>query len=298
MVEGKAEIWKTWTPFPFVKGSTLGKVKTLDRYVEGGKGGKRFVKGRILKQRHNRNGYLQVVFNPDGHQINRSVHRIIAECFLSNPNNLPQVNHKNCVRDDNRVVNLEWCSASYNARYREKYGESIAEQLSRPVYAINLGTVEVLKFKSRSEAGRELGIVHQNISAVITGKLKQAGNFWFTEDDSVWVIKDNKDKLSKIVAGKKPNYSVFAVNLVTQEVRLFPSQSEAGRTIGAEQSTITKVVNGKRNKTKNYWFTNADNEAANNAKIKLPKLLGDRFEYLKAGDTSKETADFIANCIV
>jgi len=296
MVEGKTEVWKTWPPFPFVKGSTLGKVKTLDRYVEGGKGGKRFVKGRILKQRHNRNGYLQVVFNPDGHQINRSVHRIIAECFLSNPNNLPQVNHKNCVRDDNRVVNLEWCSASYNARYREKYGESIAEQLSRPVYAINLGTVEVLKFKSRSEAGRELGICQGNISAVITGKLKQAGNFWFTEDDSVWVIKDNKDKLRKIVAGKKPNHSVFAVSLTTRKVYLFSTRSGAGRFVGSDQSTIAKVIKGRRNKAKNYWFTSVDGNAVSNAKIRLYKILGDEIKDLKAGNTGKEVADFITGC--
>lgn len=298
MIEDETEIWKKWQPFPFIEGSTFGRLRTLDRYVADGKGGKRFVEGRILKQHHNRNGYLQVVFNPDGHQINRNVHRIIAECFLPNPNNLPQVNHKNCVRDDNRLTNLEWCSVSYNSYYREAYGTPAKEWMNRPLYAISLKTLEVLKFPSRKEAGRKLGIFPSSIGPVVYGKTKQAGGFWFTEDSGVWAIKNDKDKLRKIVAGKKPNYSVFAVNLVTQEVRLFPSQSEAGRTIGAEQSTITKVVNGKRNKTKNYWFTNADNEAANNAKIKLPKLLGDRFEYLKAGDTSKETADFIANCIV
>lgn len=108
------------------------------------------------------------------------MHRIIAECFLQNPDNLPQVNHKNCVRDDNRIINLEWCSASYNCQYREKHGVSQTEAQGKPVFAINLKTLKISWFQSRGEASRTLEVGAGNISGVIQGRLGHTGNYWFT----------------------------------------------------------------------------------------------------------------------
>ena len=72
---------------------------------------------KILKPRANKGGYLYVNFKISGKNTNFAIHRLVAKAFLPNPNNLPEVNHKNSDTTDNRVENLEWCDTSYNSNY-------------------------------------------------------------------------------------------------------------------------------------------------------------------------------------
>ena len=193
-MENKAEIWKALPGGPGVEVSTLGRVRTLDKMVWNGKG-TWLMKGRILKQRYNHKGYMRVGITIDGKRAMKSVHRLVAQTFIQNPNNLPQVNHENCVRDDNRVGNLEWCDNSYNQKYREKYGEA----QGHPVFAINLTTLEVSQFKSQAEASRKLGVDPSSIGTMLKGKLKQTGGFWFVNDDghAVDVVKSKLHDIGK-----------------------------------------------------------------------------------------------------
>lgn len=62
-------------------------------------------------------GYLSVKLHYRNKRKCVNVHRLVAEAFIPNPDNLPQVNHKNEIKTDNRVENLEWCTAKYNANY-------------------------------------------------------------------------------------------------------------------------------------------------------------------------------------
>jgi len=119
----------------------------------------------------------------NGKTVTKKVHRLVAETFISNPDNLTEVNHKDCNRANNNVENLEWCTRSYNRQYREKYGVSQTEALGNPVFAINLETLEVSHFRSQSEASRELGVFKQNVNNVIKGIIKQTGGYLFVNDD-------------------------------------------------------------------------------------------------------------------
>ena len=197
-MSSQVELWKKHPDYAGIEVSTFGNVRTLDRLVSSEKY-TRFTKGRVLKQSNDKDGYLQVRILIDGKWTTKKVHRLTAQTFIKNTDNLPQVNHKNCVRDDNRVSNLEWCTASYNSRYREKHGVSQMEALGKPVFAINLTTLEVSRFRSQSEASGSLGVFVSNINAVINGKYKQTHGYLFINDDghAVDVVKSNLHNIGK-----------------------------------------------------------------------------------------------------
>lgn len=185
------EVWKTYPEYPFIQGSNLCRVRTIDRYVTCKNGRKRFVKGQVLTQYDNDHRYMQVNFKVNGKQVHRGVHRIIAACFLPNPLGLPEVNHIDCNRTNNHFNNLEFCTHEYNMKYREKYGTSAAEACGRSVIAVNFETHEVLRFGSQHEAARQLGAKTGNINRVIKGNRKQTHGYWFTyaDDNAVEAVR-------------------------------------------------------------------------------------------------------------
>lgn len=269
-MENETEIWKSHHEYAGIEVSTLGRVRTLDRVVSSEKR-TQFFKGRILKPSSEKGGYLKVGVKVDGKWTQKKVHRLVAQTFIPNPENLPEVNHKDCNRKNNNVENLEWCTHSYNRQYREKYGVSQTEALGHPVFAINLATLGVSHFRSQAEAGRVLGVFNQSISNVIKGKIKQAGGYWFKEDDNNGIEADN-DKLKGIVDGMPFIGGVFAVNLITSEVSRFKSQREAGRMFGVSQGNINKVIKGMLKQTGGYWFVNDDKNADDAISRKLQEI--------------------------
>ena len=182
MIKSESEIWRSLPGIPGVEVSTLGNVRTLDRVVSS-ESMTRFTKGRVLKQYDSGRGYLNVSIPIDGKFATKRVHRLVAQTFIPNPDNFLEVNHKNCIRDDNRVGNLEWCSHSYNQKYRAKYGVPYTGAPGIPLCAVNLKTLEVSRFSSQHEASRALGANQSSINAVIKGKLNKTHGFWFTNAD-------------------------------------------------------------------------------------------------------------------
>ena len=117
------EIWKDIEGYEgLYQVSNKGRVKSL--------GNNKTRREKILQPSENHKGYLRISLYKNGKQKKFLVHRLVAEAFLPNPNNLPQVNHKIDDfehRSDNRVENLEWCTAEYNNNYgthNEKLSES------------------------------------------------------------------------------------------------------------------------------------------------------------------------------
>ena len=198
-----------------------------------------------------------ISFGSRGRQIHLLVHRIISTCFLPNPNNYPQVNHKDNNPKNNAVSNLEWCTSQYNVAYRERYGTSAAEAVGRPVFAVELKTGKVLKFETQHEASRQLGVHVESINRIVKGKLNQTGGYWFTEDES----EITEERIREIKAKMVLLYGVIAIDLDSLKALWFESQSETSRQLGVSVGYINNVIKGLYNKAKGFWFCCADENA-------------------------------------
>ena len=110
------EIWRKLKDNGFYEISNFGRFRSLDRYVKNGNG-VRIAKGKIIKPTLTRNGYLEYSYQVDGKRKVILAHRLVAMYFIENPNNLPQINHKDENSKNNNVKNLEWCTQKYNNNY-------------------------------------------------------------------------------------------------------------------------------------------------------------------------------------
>ena len=116
---------------------------------------------RFLTNGKGNNGYYSTTLTKNGEKKRFLIHRLVAEAYLPNLNNLPQVNHKDENKEHNYISNLEWCDAKYNSSYGTK-GERSARKNGKAVYCIELNRM----FESIQQAGRELGISASHISEV------------------------------------------------------------------------------------------------------------------------------------
>lgn len=134
--------------------------------------------GRIIKTRSTNTGYKLIDLHNNCNVSTKYLHRLVAEAFIPNPNNWPQVNHKDENKENNHVDNLEWCTASYNLSYNErakKVGLHHRENSPTKKKIVCVETGEV--FISISEAARKTNINRVAISSVIRGIQKHAGGY-------------------------------------------------------------------------------------------------------------------------
>lgn len=170
------EIWKDINGYEgLYQISNLGRVKSVDRYLIDG----RFINGGIMAIRISNSGYLRVGLRNGKEQKTFLVHRLVAEAFISNPDNLPQVNHKDENKENNCVENLEWCTAKYNNNYGTHVERSTAPQ-RKTVYQYSIDGQFIKEWPSSIEIQRQLSFSQGNISACCRGERKTAyGYKWF-----------------------------------------------------------------------------------------------------------------------
>lgn len=222
---------------------------------------------------------MLVSFSVNGKSVNLLVHRIVATCFLPNPDNLPEVNHIDCNRSNNIVSNLEWCDRQYNNDYKEKYGISAKEStqvLRKPLFAVNLETLKILHFESQAEASRQLGVDCKDIFLILEGKHLQAKGYWFTEDKN----EITKEKIQEIKDNMRFHGGIIAVNLETFELSYFKSQMEAERKLGILNSNISSVIKGRYNQTHGYWFCRVNKHTIEKVRAKFGDEVTSKVENL------------------
>ena len=113
----------------------------------------KFKEPRIMKTWLQKSGYENIKLCKENHTYHFLIHRLVAEAFIPNPNNLPEVNHKNKIRNDTRVENLEWCSRKENLY--DSYSTLSQIRNFKECLLVNSETKEIIgDFKSISAAAK------------------------------------------------------------------------------------------------------------------------------------------------
>jgi hypothetical protein len=186
------EIWRPIAGSDVYEVSSLGRVKSKNYLGHGTE--------KVLALNPDPKGYLKVRLFFGQRRKTCKVHRLVAEAFIPNPDNLPQVNHIDGDKTNNCVENLEWSTAhdnishayknglkENNRRFAKKLGdtagraalEKAMEKHLVPIIATNVATGEEIEFDSIKAAVKKLGVRQSGVSGVLAGRQKTCGGFSF-----------------------------------------------------------------------------------------------------------------------
>lgn len=184
------EIWKDIKDYEgLYQVSNLGRVKSLNHIRKNGKNSKYMQKGKVLHKWISCCGYYQVVLSKNGKVKRLTIHRIVAQVFIPNTLNKPQVNHKDGNKLNNCVDNLEWCTRSENQLHAWKNGlqvftdnqlKSVTKNgipVAKPVNQYDKSKNFIKRWNSMKEAECSLNIPNSNITNCCKGKRKSAGGY-------------------------------------------------------------------------------------------------------------------------
>ena len=178
-----SEIWKDIEGYEGkYQVSNLGRVRSLDRKVATVHSAMRTVRGKTLAPWTDRYGYLHVNLWSECKMLSQSVHRLVAATFIPNPCNMPEVNHKDEDKQNNRADNLEWCSTEYNINYGNRSHKVSQTRISNAtlgqrVEQLTMSGQHVRTFDSICDASRATGADKSVIVRVCKGRHLSAGGY-------------------------------------------------------------------------------------------------------------------------
>lgn len=194
-------------------------------------------------------GYQTVKLCKNGKMKRFSVHRLVAAAFIPNPKKLATVNHKNEIKTDNRVENLEWMSDKDNRNYGTGI-ERARKSHFKPVVAVNAQSLEAKHFVSLTSTETD-GFRPDCVNKVLMKKVKtHKGHYFFFKKEYEKV----KSNLKTYNRGKP----IKSIDLKTGKEEYFPSQKAAVRTGKYTANSINACLKGRRSthKGKKWIYTN------------------------------------------
>lgn len=249
----EGEVWKDIPEYEgYYQVSNMGRIKSLDRYVTmkrrcDSHAQTRLLKGCIIKMNLSRGGYGICHLKRNSTSKIVKYHRVVCSVFHPNPDNLPEVNHKNEIKTDNRADNLEWCTRQYNANWgtailRKSINSRNHPSKSKPVYQFTLNGKILKKYPSIKEAARCTSVKEANISSVCYGgKSKSAGGY-------LWSFSSNVEEVQMKIKRKHNNEPrhgkyVHQYTLEGKHIASYISAAEASRRTGVCKVNIIQVCN-------------------------------------------------------
>lgn len=280
LTDNNVEIWRDVDGYENIyKVSNIGNIKSLNY--------KNTKKEKLLKQCVDKGGYLRVTLSKNGKEKLKIVHRLIAKAFIPNPNNLPEVNHKDEDKTNNKINNLEWCDRLYNVNYgtilqrksentkgekNHNYGKKFSEETIRKLSESHKGNIPVnikkvyrydldgkfIKEYERLKYVEEDGFNFKGVNNVCLGKsITYKGYFWsyqkLQEEEVKNKINSLKD-ISKNNLSKKHSKKTYQYTKDLKLVKIWNSTKEAGEN-GYSSNAISLCCTGKQKFHKDYIWS-------------------------------------------
>lgn len=227
----KNEIWKDIPGYEDeYQVSNLGRVRSLDRTITDSWGRTYHHKGRIMVQTVTNAGYIHVYIR------NKSfnTHRLVAEAFIPNPQNLPQVNHKDEDKMNNRADNLEWCNQPYNINYGTNIERIRSKHERQPVRQYTIKGELVKEWSGINEAAKTNGYRLNTLIDCCKHKILTAYGY-------IWEYVGRTD-----IPPRKPVKKKLVVQMTMdgQEIATFAGSVEAQKATGVFHSNIRNCCRG------------------------------------------------------
>ena len=227
------EIWKNIDPDGIYKVSNLGRVKTTIRQgcsVE------------FLKPCVNKKGYLQVDMRYGGKRHIARVHRLVALAFIPNPDNLPEINHKDENKKNNRIDNLEWCTHLYNIRYGTGSARG-KESLKYDINQYDFSGKLIRQWRGMNVLARTLGIESTCVLRSCKGETRTYNGYIWCYADDPWLDEKVQETVEWLKRGNHARYgkgtTVRQYDPHGKLVATFHSLREAERATGVSSCTLS-----------------------------------------------------------
>lgn len=243
----EGEVWKDISGYKgFYQVSNLGRIKSVARFITDKDRPNRCIyhKGQIIKQYVDKMGYYNLHLSINSKVSLKRAHRIVAETFIPNPNNLPCINHKDETRTNNSVPNLEWCTHKYNTNYgtcieRIRSKNLLRTDMATPIYQYSLDGTFVCRHNSINSIERNLGFSKRSIRQVLDGvHASSHGYIWLRSKDD-----DMAKRLSQWYNNPKNHHKVIQLDLAGNKIAEYSSISKASMTTGIDRSSIGRCCN-------------------------------------------------------